>query len=70
MAVEFDGRSHEGQDAQDEKRQEYLGQQGLTVIRFSNDEVLADLDGVVEATAEACTLTRPFGPTSPVKGEE
>ena len=60
MVVELDGHSHEERDAQDEKRQEYLEQQGLRVIRFSNDEVLANLDGVVEAIATACTLTRPL----------
>ena len=60
MIVELDGRSHEAQDVQDEERQEYLEQQGLRVIRFTNDHVLANLDGVVEAIAEACTLTRPL----------
>ena len=39
------------------------------MIRFTNDEVLANLEGVVEGIAAACTLTRPRGPTSPLKGE-
>jgi very-short-patch-repair endonuclease len=69
IVVELDGRSHERRAAQDEERQKYLERQGLKVIRFTNDGVLANLDAVVEAIAAACTLTRPCGPTSPLRGE-
>jgi very-short-patch-repair endonuclease len=69
IVVELDGRSHDGQEAQDEDRENYLERQGLRVIRFSIDEVLANLEGVVEGIARACTLTRPSGPTSPLQGE-
>jgi very-short-patch-repair endonuclease len=69
IVVELDGRSHDGREGQDRERQEYLEQLGLRVIRFTNDHVLADLDGVVENIVAACTLTRPCGPTSPLKGE-
>ncbi len=55
VVVELDGRSHDGMEAQDRQRQEYMEQQGLTVVRFTNDRVLADLDGVVEAIAGLCT---------------
>jgi very-short-patch-repair endonuclease len=62
VVIELDGRSHEGQQAQDEERQRYLEQQGLKVLRFSNDTVLTNLAGVVEAIAEACKKPSP-GPS-------
>ena len=82
LVVELDGSIHEGQEAADEERQKYLEKQGLKVIRFTNESVLANLEAVAEEIAGACgrtvalplkglksTLTRPCGPTSPVKGE-
>jgi len=47
LVVEVDGRSHDGRYAEDAARQEALERAGLRVLRFTNDEVLADLDGVV-----------------------
>ena len=54
LVVELDGQSHEGQAAEDAARQACLEGQGLRVLRFTNDRVLADLDGVVGAIARAC----------------
>ncbi|MDD4891608.1 MAG: DUF559 domain-containing protein [Phycisphaerae bacterium] len=54
LVIELDGRSHEGHDAEDAIRQEYLERQGLSVLRFTNDEVLGNLDAVVRAIALAC----------------
>ncbi len=61
IVVELDGRSHDDRGPQDRERQDYLERQGLSVMRFSNDRLLADLDGVVEAIAAAC----PAAPPSP-----
>ena len=47
--VEVDGRSHEGRGHEDAVRQSGLERQGLTVLRFTNDEVLRDLDETVRA---------------------
>jgi very-short-patch-repair endonuclease len=48
LAVEIDGRSHdEGCFAYDTERQVTLERQGVRVLRFSNDEVLKDVDGVI-----------------------
>jgi very-short-patch-repair endonuclease len=54
IVVELDGRSHEGRGVEDEVRQELLERQGIRVLRFTNDQVLADLQGVVEAIAAVC----------------
>lgn len=48
LIVEVDGRSHLGREAEDAARQRTLEALGYTVLRITNDEVLADLDGVVE----------------------
>ena len=55
VVVELDGRSHDERTAEDRERQDYLERQGLRVIRFANDHLLADLDGVVEAIGATCT---------------
>jgi len=59
VVVELDGRSHDERQVEDRRRQEFLERQGLKVIRFTNDQVLRNLVGVVEAIAAASTLTRP-----------
>ena len=56
IAIELDGMSHVGQAEHDENREEYLKSKGLTVIRFTNDEVLESLDAVATAIARACGL--------------
>ena len=50
LVVELDGEAHftvTGGDYDDE-RSKFLENQGLTVIRFENDEVKDNLDGVLE----------------------
>ena len=65
LVIELDGRSHEGLEAQDKERQQYLERQGLKVIRFTNDGVLADLDGVMDVIVAECEArgTPSPGPT-------
>ncbi len=66
LVIELDGRSHNGRGDEDERRQEFLERQGLKIIRFTNDEVLRDLNGVV--TVIFAVVNRIL--TSPVNGEE
>ncbi|MDH2915761.1 MAG: ATP-dependent RNA helicase HrpA, partial [Gallionella sp.] len=50
LAVELDGGQH-GEDAQlkhDEKRSAWLKEQGITVLRFWNNEALANTEGVLQ----------------------
>lgn len=49
LVVEVDGTIHEDEDraAQDAARTEILAAHGFRVIRFRNEEVLNDLDGVL-----------------------
>lgn len=53
VAVEVDGRSHEGRGAHDAAREAFLTDHGLRVLRVTNDEVLEDLDAVVERISAA-----------------
>jgi very-short-patch-repair endonuclease len=48
LVVEIDGDSHAGRKAEDAARADFLRGHGLTVLRFSNDEVLRSTDAVVE----------------------
>jgi len=51
LVIELDGSSHNMQDAQsyDEARTETLEAAGLKVVRFTNDEVLKNLNAVLES---------------------
>jgi len=46
LVVEVDGESHGGRVAADAARTAHLASRGLTVVRVSNDDVLANLDEV------------------------
>ncbi|MFA7400820.1 MAG: DUF3418 domain-containing protein, partial [Sideroxydans sp.] len=64
LAIELDGGLH-GEDAQlkhDEKRSAWLKEQGITVLRFWNNEALANTEGMLQTIFdwlnEECPLTR------------
>ncbi len=48
LIVEVDGKIHESQVEEDAKRTEILENDYYKVIRFKNEEVLGDIDGVLE----------------------
>jgi very-short-patch-repair endonuclease len=48
LVIEVDGEIHDTQQDYDAARTEKLSQQGYRVIRFSNQQVLTDLNGVLE----------------------
>ena len=49
LVIELDGDSHAERGAYDHDRQAWLKAQGFRVLRFSNDDVLNHIDGVLEA---------------------
>jgi very-short-patch-repair endonuclease len=79
LVVELDGGGHSwaGQSRRDAARDTWLADRGYRVLRFWNDEVMRNLDGVVEtilaAGAEGTTAvgTRGGPPSlpSPARGE-
>jgi len=53
LVIELDGHSHDMTAAADLNRERYLQQQGLRVIRFGNDDVIGNVEGVIEAISNA-----------------
>src|SRR5262245_30809752 len=55
LIIELDGESHDfaSRQSADKVRDAWLGSQGYLVLRFTNDEVLRNLEGVVRVIAEA-----------------
>ena len=55
LCVELDGSAHDYRYDYDERRTAYLAQQGIRVIRFTNDQVFTCLEGVVAQILHAAT---------------
>jgi very-short-patch-repair endonuclease len=47
LVVEIDGRSHDGQQRYDERRDACLNKLGYKVMRFANEDVRENLEGIV-----------------------
>ncbi len=48
LIIEVDGGQHMDRQAQDGLRSRYLNSLGYKVLRFWNNEVLADMEGVLQ----------------------
>ena len=72
LAIEIDGDSHGEQKKYDQKRTERLNALGVAVIRYSNEEVMKNIEGVYEDLTEKVAglgkhrKTQP--PQSPLSG--
>ncbi|WP_431312418.1 endonuclease domain-containing protein [Sphingomonas natans] len=64
LVVEVDGDTHGGREAEDAARSVYLERQGYRVIRFTNADVMQNLEGVLMAIAPTPPL-----PTLSPEGE-
>ncbi|MCP4995282.1 MAG: endonuclease domain-containing protein [Gammaproteobacteria bacterium] len=65
LIIELDGSQHMEQQQYDMKRSQWLLKNGFKVIRFWNNEVFDDLDGVMHAIYGHLPPSQP----SPLKGE-
>jgi adenine-specific DNA-methyltransferase len=54
LVVELDGDTHASQEPYDLQRTQWMESQGFRVMRFTNFDVLENLDAVVEAIRNAC----------------
>lgn len=63
LVIELDGGQHQNQEAYDKDRSRYLNQQGWQVVRFWNNEVLENLDGVLEVIMEKLGSAPPSHPS-------
>ena len=68
LVIEIDGGQHSEQVAYDQRRDEWLRSQGYTVLRFWNNEVMQQLEGVLEKIRCSLSLSPGPSPTS-VRGE-
>lgn len=48
LILEIDGPTHNGRLASDAARTEALGAMGYLVLRFTNEDVLTNIDGVLD----------------------
>ena len=68
LIVEADGGQH-NDSPHDERRDAWLREQGFKVMRFWNNEIMSNLDGVL-ATVLAAATESPLSPApSPARGE-
>ena len=73
IVVELDGESHEFEERQraDQNRDAFFVSEGFQVLRFTNEQVMSNLEGVVEAIREVATdrlRGLPLSPALPHKG--
>jgi very-short-patch-repair endonuclease len=73
LIVELDGESHDFEERQkaDQNRDAFFVSEGFHVLRFTNEQVMSNLEGVVEVIRQAATSRAsgsPHSPTLPHKG--
>ena len=54
VVVELDGESHSLKQDDDKKRERWLENQGFTILRFWNMDVMNDIDGVLNLIWKVC----------------
>ena len=65
VMVEVDGSQHMAEAARDKERERWLEEQGFRILRFWNNEVLRNLQGVLEIIRLNCLNHPPSDP--PIK---
>ena len=53
IVVELDGSQHAMRREEDQARDQWLSEQGFKVLRFLDNEVLTNIDGVLEVLSKA-----------------
>ena len=66
LAVEVDGDSHAEQKGYDRERTSRLNRLGVTVLRYNNEDVLKNIEGVFQQLLEEVHSIKP--PKSPLSG--
>jgi very-short-patch-repair endonuclease len=67
LAIELDGGQHATAVSRDRLRDEWLAQQGVTVLRFWNSDVTQNLSGVLEVIAAKVSELKAEGARSVVR---
>jgi very-short-patch-repair endonuclease len=69
LVIELDGYSHDMRQEYDGRRDAFMAGQGLTVLRFANDDVLNNLDGVLTLISETVRKAATPHPNPSPEGE-
>jgi very-short-patch-repair endonuclease len=71
LVIELDGDTHAGQQEYDEARTRFLRREGYRVLRFTNSDVMGNMDGVLTELAGVIAEMRgrPPLPTLSPEGE-
>ena len=69
LVIELDGDTHAGSENYDVMRTRYLEEQGYAVVRFSNSDVMSNMEGVLHRLGEIIDRMTPPPPTPSPKGE-
>jgi very-short-patch-repair endonuclease len=69
LIIEVDGGQHDEQRAYDARRTRHLESKGFRILRFWNNDVLQNLEGVLEVIATSLSVSEREGATKPRKGE-
>ncbi|WOH50858.1 endonuclease domain-containing protein [Bradyrhizobium sp. sBnM-33] len=58
LVIELDGESHDFDERQqaDQRRDAFLAAEGFRVLRFTNEQVMSNLEGVVEIIRQATSV--------------
>jgi len=54
IVIEIDGGHHKKNKEKDVRRDQYLTKNGFTVLRFWNNDVFENLDGILEVIRRKC----------------
>jgi len=55
VIVEVDGSQHAAEKEKDDRRDTWLEEEGFNVLRFWDNEVLTNMDGVLEVIRRSCS---------------
>ena len=69
LAIEIDGGQHQDREIYDNNRTDFLQLSGWQILRFWNDEVFKNLEGVLSNISAAITQ-HPLPNPPPEKGRE
>ena len=69
VIIEVDGGQHASEIEKDAKRDAYLIRNGFKVLRFWNNEVLQNTDGVLDVIRNTCSLHPPLTPLPSREGK-
>jgi adenine-specific DNA-methyltransferase len=60
LIVELDGGQHIDRMAADERRTNFLNSHGFRVLRFWDNEVIENIEGVLESISDAIIRPHPY----------